>query len=77
MLVTKDIYKKIKEAHHNLSGYLRIQPHTSDAFCYVVHYREDNRNKCIVLQDIVIAKKRYLALQLKYAKILNKWCLFD
>jgi len=76
-VVPKEVHKKIKEAHMNLSGFLRIQPHQSDAFCYVVHYREDSRNKFFVLQDIVVAKQTFLRLQLKYAKLLNKYCVFD
>lgn len=77
LLLPKETYKRVKEASINLSGYLRIQPHQTDAFCYVVHYRDEGRNKFMVLQDIVVAKQAYLRLQLKYAKILNKYCMFD
>lgn len=76
-LISKKTYSIIKEAHRNLSGFLKIQPHSKDVFSYVLSWKENSKDKILVVQDIVIAKKLYTKLQLKYAKILNKYCVFD
>lgn len=76
-LISKKTYNSIKEAHRNLSGYLKLQPHPKDVFCYVLSWKEDSKDKMVVVQDVVIAKRMYNKLQLKYAKILSKYCVFD
>jgi hypothetical protein len=77
MLVTRVIHNAIKEAQRNLSGALRLVPHATDAFSYILMWRQDGKDKTRVVQDIVVARKLYAKLQLKYAKILSKWCVFD
>ncbi len=76
-LISKKVFNTIKEAHRNLSGYLKLQPHAKDVFSYILSWKENSKDKIIVVQDIVIAKRLYTKLQLKYAKILNKYCVFD
>jgi hypothetical protein len=76
-LLSKKTYNTIKEAYRNLSGYLKIQPHQKDMFCYVLIWKENGKDRILVVQDIVVAKRMYNKLQLKYAKILNKYCVFD
>ena len=76
-LISKKIYNSIKEAHRNLSGALKLQPHSKDVFSYVLTWKENSKDKILVVQDIVIAKRLYTKLQLKYAKILNRYCVFD
>lgn len=76
-LISKKIYNTIKEAHRNLSGILKLQPHNKDVFSYVLSWKENSKDKILVVQDIVVAKRLYNKLQLKYAKILNKYCVFD
>ncbi len=76
-LVTKKVYQTIKEAHKNLSYNLKLLPHAHDVFSYVLTWRENGRDKSLVVQDIVIARRKYLKLQLKYAKILSTYCVFD
>lgn len=76
-LISKKIYNSIKEAHRNLSGYLRLQPHHKDMFSYVLIWKENGKDKILVVQDIVVAKRMHNKLQLKYAKILSKYCIFD
>jgi hypothetical protein len=76
-LISKKTYNSIKEAHRNLSGALKLQPHSKDVFCYVLTWKENSKDKILVVQDIVIAKRLYTKLQLKYAKILNRFCIFD
>ena len=76
-LLSKKTYNSIKEAYRNLSGYLKIQPHQKDMFSYVLIWKESGKDRILVVQDIVVAKRMYNKLQLKYAKILNRYCVFD
>jgi hypothetical protein len=76
-LIPKKIYNIIKEAHRNLSGALKLNPHAKDVFSYLLTWKENSKDKILVVQDVVIAKRLYTKLQLKYAKILNKYCVFD
>lgn len=76
-LISKKIFNSIKESHRNLSGYLKLQPHPKDMFSYVLIWKENGKDKIIVVQDVVVAKRMYNKLQLKYAKILSKYCVFD
>ena len=76
-LINKSTYNSIKEAYRNLSGALKMQPHAKDVFSYVLAWKENSKDKILVVQDIVIAKRLFTKLQLKYAKILNKYCIFD
>lgn len=76
-IISKISYNKVKEAYRNLSGALKMLPHNSDVFSYVISWKEDNKEKKTVVSDIVIAKRIYAKLELKYAKILNKYCVFD
>ena len=69
--------KRIKEAHKNLSGYLKIKPHPKDMFSYLLIWKENAKNRTLVVQDVVMVKRAYNKLQLKYAKILSKYCVFD
>lgn len=76
-IISKITYNKIKEASRNLSGALKITPHISDVFSYVISWKENSKDRKLVVSDIVVAKKIYTRLQLKYSKILSKHCLFD
>lgn len=76
-IVHRPLLLAIKEAYKNLSGGLKLVPHAVDAFCYKVVYREDGKDKQQIVQDVVVAKKLLLRLQLKFAKLLSKYCVFD
>lgn len=76
-LVSRDTLKQVKEAHRNLSGALLMKPHASNAFCYVLQWKEEGRVKTMLCEDVVVAKREYLKLKLKYAKLLSKYCVFD
>lgn len=76
-LVTRRAHCTIKEAHRNLSGALKIVPHHQDMFSYILCWREEGKDRVLVVQDIVIVRRLYTKLQLKYAKILSKHCVFD
>lgn len=76
-IIPKSTYNLIREAHRNLSGSLKLQPHPRDMFCYILSWKQDGKDRKIVIYDIVVAKRTYNKLQLKYAKILSKYCIFD
>jgi len=76
-LVTRKTFNTIKEAQRNLGGALRIVPHHQDMFSYTLCWREDGKDRVLVVQDIVVVRRLYNKLQLKYAKILSKYCVFD
>ena len=77
VLISNKIHNTIKEAHKNLSGYLKIKPHPKDMFSYLLIWKENAKNRTLVVQDVVMVKRAYNKLQLKYAKILSKYCVFD
>jgi len=76
-LISKKAHNTIKEAYRNLNGCLKLQPHSKDMFSYVLMWKENGKDKVLVVQDIVVAKRMFTKLQLKYAKILNRYCMFD
>lgn len=77
VLVSRNTYLQIKEAHKNLTTGIRLVAHSTDQFSYIVHWFEDGSERTKILQDIVPARELQLKLQLKYSKILTKYCVFD
>lgn len=76
-VISKLTYNLIKEAYRNLSGALKILPHPSDVFCYVICWKEEGKDRRLVVDDVVVVRRMHTKLQLKYAKILNKYCIFE
>jgi len=76
-IVSRSVYRQIKEAHKNLTGGIHMIPHGIDQFSYVLKWFDSGVEKSKIIQDIVIARKVQLKLQLKYSKILTKYCVFD
>lgn len=73
----RNTYNKVQEAIRNLNGHLKIQPHPHDQYSYIISYQLNNINMKEIKHDIVSARQLYTKLQLKFAKILNKYCIFD
>lgn len=76
-LVSRSVFRQIKEAHRNLTGGIHLVPHATDQFSYILKWFEGGLEKSKIIQDIVVARRQQLKLQLKYSKILTKFCLFD
>lgn len=76
-VVSRAVFLQVKEAHRNLTQAIRMVQHQTDQFNYVVHWFEKGRECQKVLHDIAAAKGLVLRLQLKYSKILTKYCIFD
>ena len=76
-VISRTAYLAVKEAQRNLSGALKLTPHPEDMFCYILNWKENSKDRRKVVKDVVVAKRTYNKLQLKYAKILSKYCVFD
>ena len=76
-LLSSSIVNQINEAHRNLCGDLRISPHKQDMFSYVVTWVSSGQTRHKVCHDIVSARQFYLSLQLKFAKLMGKYVVFD
>ena len=76
-LCSRETMFKINEAQRNLHGDLKLLLHPKDMFSYVVHWTEDRQKKKKVVHDVVLAKKLFLRLQLKFSKILAKYLVLD
>lgn len=76
-VITRKEYKQVMEAYHNLTEYMRIMPHHEDQFSYVLHYKKDGVAMREVILDLIIARRKLRSLQLKNAKVLSKFCVFD
>lgn len=76
-LVSRALFLQIKEAHKNLTTGIKMVAHPVDQFCYIVHWFEDGAEKTRIFQDVVPARAELLKLQLRYSKVLTKYCVFD
>ena len=76
-LVSKSVYRQIKEAQKNLEGAIRITPHPEDQFSFILSWYDKGKEVQKTVYDIGIAKRQQVRLQLKYSKILTKYCVFD
>lgn len=76
-VVHRATYRKITETARNLNGSLRLVPHPEDQFSYFVEYYQNCTLKRQLVHDVTLAKKQLLKLQLKFAKFLNRYCVFD
>lgn len=76
-VISREVMKLIKEAQRNLNGNLKIVPHPTDAFSYVLCWRQDGKDRTKVIHDIGTAQSELTRLQLAYAKVLNRFCVFD
>lgn len=76
-LVSRGIFLQIKEAQKNLSHGIRLSAHHIDQFDYLVSWIDQGKEKHMLFSDIAAARKFMLKQQLKYSKILTKYCIFD
>jgi hypothetical protein len=75
--VSLAVFAKVKEAERNLRGELKIVPHATDQWDFCVHYFENKLKRSERYCDIIAAQQRFLVLQLKYAKVLTTYCVFN
>lgn len=73
-IVDTSDYNLAQEAIRNLAGALRMEVHPSDMFSFHIKYIKQGKHITETISDVVPAKRRFIALQLRYAKILSKFC---
>lgn len=71
--VRKEEYFKIKDALRNLNGLLKITPHPTDAYVYVVKYRQNGKTHSKICHDIIQAQRLRRRIMLRSSKILGKY----
>jgi hypothetical protein len=76
-LVDKKDYASLMLALRNLSGSLKVLPHTSNRHKYVVHWLERGKHMKIVTQDFVAAEQLHLQKKQEFVKIVNKYILTE
>jgi hypothetical protein len=76
-VVSNSVYKQIKEAHRNLTTGIKVVPHPDDQFAYYLIWYCGGYERKKVFYDIGLARKEQLKLQLKYSKVLTKYCVFE
>jgi len=76
-VVSRKVYLLVNEARLNLESRLKLVPHEEDQHTYWLIHRNEGADKKEMIHDIVVAQRRLLKMQLKYAKILSKYCVFD
>lgn len=77
VLTSPRVFSKVQEAAKNLGGGLRLAPHHHDKYDINIFYFSNKRLVKEVYCDIIAAKRRLLVLQLRYAKVLTRYCYFD
>lgn len=76
-VVPPSVFNKIQEAAKNLRGGIKLQPHHADMYMFTVLYYDNRLHKKELFHDILAAQQRVTSLQLKSAKVLTKYCLFE
>lgn len=77
VLISKNEYFRLVEAMKNISGDMKIIPHSVDAFSYVIYYKLKGRLHKEVVQDIAVARRKFTKLQLKFVKLISKYTVSD
>lgn len=77
LLVSRLVYFQLKEAYRNMTSGIKITPHETDQFTYVVSWYSGNILHKKTIGDLILARRFMVKLQLKYSKILTKYCLFE
>lgn len=74
VLIPSGAYSEVKAALDNLQIHLKLSQHPYDQYNYVVKWRDAGVLKTETYEDVTAAKNRYSFLQLKFAKIVGKYC---
>lgn len=77
VLVSRSVFKQIREAERNLEGAIKIVPHPVDMFSYILLWFDKGIERSRIFGDIGVARRYQVKLQLKYSKILTRYCMFD
>ena len=65
VIVSKGVYRSVKEAWKNLDGGIRLVPHPKDQFSYVLYWFENGKERFKVIYDVVMARRQQIKLQIE------------
>lgn len=77
VLLNKTEHLQLVEAMKNISGDLRLIPHSTDMFSYVLIFKHHGRVHREVVQDITVARRKFTRLQLKFVKLISRYTVSD
>lgn len=77
VLLNRKEYLRLVEAMKNISGDLKLAPHGSDMFSFVLSYKNNGRLMKEVVYDLTIARRKFTRLQLKFVKLISKYTVSD
>jgi len=77
LCVPRQVAKIIKEALRNLNKYLKICQHPKDAYSVMVVWRKNGLLRKEIFGDSESARRRYKSLQLRFAKLITKYCVSE
>jgi hypothetical protein len=77
VLINKKEHLQLVEAMKNISGDLKLVPHITDMFSFVLCYKYQGRVVKEVVQDLSIARRKFNKIQLKCIKLISKYTVSD
>lgn len=72
-LISKVNYKKLKDALYNLEHGVKLIPHKSDMFVYILKFKSEGKLVQTTFHDISLALKMKRKVILRSSKIITKW----
>ena len=76
-IISKANYKKLKDALYNLEHGVKLIPHKTDAFVYILKYKSDGKLLQTTFHDISTALKMKRRIIFKSSKTVTKWVVSD
>jgi HNH endonuclease len=76
-LISKKEHLALVEAMKNLSGDLKLVPHPTDMFSFVLSYKHRGRPTKEILHDLSIARRKFNKIQLRCIKLVSKYTISD
>lgn len=71
--ISKTEYKKLKDSIENINGAIKITAHNSNAYMYIIRFKNEGKTVKYVCQDIIQAHKIRRIVLYKSTKILNRY----
>lgn len=71
-VMQKSDYKILRDSIDNLEGAVKIKPHKTDAFSFIVYYKMNQKTHKKTCHDIVTAQRIKKIILYKSSKFLNK-----
>jgi len=75
LLLPNREHRAVLEASANLTSSMKLSMHPTDAYSVVLSYKLNGKLQKDIFTDSTAAKRKFKQLQLKFAKILSKYCI--